>query len=518
MEKINSDVVVLGSGGAGLAASITAAEQGLKVVLLEKRAGFGGNSNTPAGVSIFPKDQAYKDKLFTLFMDATFWRGNAPLIRNWIEEVSLMDDFLNACGVPYMPLGQFIDIDNLGIESMGAGGFTGTKEICAGFCGQMLLLTADNDVEHGGAKMIRCMIARAKELGVDIRNCTFTKSLIKINDTVVGVLAENKAGIEFEIHAKAVILASGGFNEDREMMKKFSGFGFNVDFTGKCDEGDFFFLWRNQQQTGDGQKLAWEAGADKGAIGLAPFPHVPGPGIISAPWIRQGDIRLVAEQPYLWVNKEGQRFLNEVLIMDHVSSGFVLARQTGHCGFMIFDEDTKKQMEKELDYIYFVFPAENCDDIDSDFDKCIAEGNRHVFYADTLEEIADKFGIDRENLRKTVTEYNGYCEKKHDDQFAKSPEYLRPVKNGRFYALRAYCTAYGTMGGIHVSGKTEAMTVADEVIHGLYAAGDICVAELFGNPMVWGVPSIGFALASGRIAARAAADYIGGLVIKDQGL
>ncbi|MDD1707348.1 MAG: FAD-binding protein, partial [Methanoregulaceae archaeon] len=138
------------------------------------------------------------------------------------------------------------------------------------------------------------------------------------------------------------------------------------------------------------------------------------------------------------------------------------------------------------------------------------QGNKHAFIADTLEDLAKQMDIDPAALKKTVDEYNAYCEKGHDDQYAKNPKFLRPVKKGKFYAVRAFSTAYQTIGGIKVNGKTQALTKDLEVIPGLYAAGDIIAAELFGDPPTLGIGTLGFALASGRIAGQSALQYIKG--------
>jgi fumarate reductase flavoprotein subunit len=148
--------------------------------------------------------------------------------------------------------------------------------------------------------------------------------------------------------------------------------------------------------------------------------------------------------------------------------------------------------------------------IGGDLRKVIAQGNRHVFIADTLEGLAHQMDIDPAALRETVGQYNACCEKGHDDQFAKNPKFLRRVKTGKFYAVRTYSTAYHSIGGIKINGKTEALTKDGIVIPGLYAAGDIAAAEMFGDPPTLGGGSLSFALSSGLIAGESALGYIKG--------
>jgi fumarate reductase flavoprotein subunit len=200
--------------------------------------------------------------------------------------------------------------------------------------------------------------------------------------------------------------------------------------------------------------------------------------------------------------------MDESLKTDHVTTANILARQREKCAVLIFDEDTRRQMEKALDYIYFIFPAEKLDDVEGDMRNAIDLGNRHVFVADTLEDLAHQADIDPAELQRTVDAYNDCCKKGHDDQFAKNPKFLRPVKRGRFYGLRTYCSSYGTVGGIKVNGRTEVLTETLDVIPGLYAAGDIIVGEIFGDPPILGLTTLDFALTSGRIAGKTVLEYL----------
>jgi fumarate reductase flavoprotein subunit len=503
MEKLKADVVVLGTGGAGMAAALTAAEGGAKVVVLEKRPFPGGASNTPVGFGAVKKDRAYQDKAFKVHMDTTRWTGNADLVRAWINTSGDIPDFMVRMGVKLVPRGT-----PLKLEDMGKPVPTGFP---AGFrIGDMYGLPAQGR-GHGGAVMIRQMVAKAKELGVAVRLATPARKILKVGNRITGVRGEDSSGNTVHIDAQAVVVATAGFNDDAEMIRDHGVFGFTLDRSGNCEEGDLFFLCPDLKLSGDGIKMAWEVGADKGSMGIAAFPHVPGPGVIgNMPWIMLSQLMIVKEQPYLWVNQQGKRFMDEALVIDHYTSGGVIARQKGKCATVIFDEDTKRHMEEEgLDYIYAIFPAKTLTDLEGDMRTVMAAGNKHVFIAETLEDLARQMGVDPAVLANTVNEYNTSCAKGHDDQYAKDPKYLRPVKKGKFYGARAYNTAYETIGGIKVNGKTEAMTKELDVIPGLYAAGDIIAAELFGDPPIIGGGTLGFALSSGRIAGLSALQYVG---------
>jgi fumarate reductase flavoprotein subunit len=504
MEHINADVVIMGTGGAGMAAAITAAEGGAKVVVLEKRPFPGGASNTPVGLGFVKNDPELRDKAFRVHMEWTHWTANADLLRSYVDTSGEIPEWLEKMGVP-ISVGNRRPFDvSDGEQPPGSGPFFAAMD-ATGMC--MLKAVGQG---HGGAQMIKAMVARAKQLGVEVRFSTPGKKILKVGDRIAGVYAEDKAGNTVHVDAKAVVIATAGFNEDLEMIKKYGGYDFTLDRYGTCEEGDYFNLCLDLKLTGDGIKMAWEAGADKGAIGIPIWPHVPGPGIIgNMPWIMLSQLRIVQEQPYLWVNQGGKRFMNEEIIPGRIVVGTLIAQQPGKCATLIFDDDTRRKMEEEgVDKIYFIFPAKTLKDIEGDMRKVIAQGNKHAFIADTLEELAKQAGIGPAALKKTVVEYNGFCEKGHDDQYAKNPKYLRPVKKPKFYGVRVFNTAYGTTGGIKVSGKTEATTREGKVIPGLYAAGDIIVGEYYGQMVSQGIQTIGFAVTTGRIAGKSALEYL----------
>jgi fumarate reductase flavoprotein subunit len=503
LEYIKADVAVLGTGGAGMASAITAAEGGAKAVILEKRPFPGGASNTPVGFGFVKKNKESQDRAFNAHMDGTLWTANADLVKAYVTTSGEVPEWLADMGlvsynpnqIPSMIMGEPAPGSGRYRASFNAGGFLGLKGIGKG---------------HGGARLIKGMVAKAKELGVDILFSTPGKKILMAGNHVTGVYAETKNGDTVHVDAKAVVIATAGFNEDPEMIKKYSGYDFTLDWYGNCEEGNYFNLCPNLRLTGDGIKMAWEVGADKGRIGIPIWPHVPGPGVIgNMPWLMLSQVRVIQEQPYLWVNQEGKRFMNEEVIPGRVPAGNLIAKQLGKCAILIFDDTTKRHLEEEgVDKIYFIFPAKTLTDIEGDMRKLIAQGNKHVFVAETLDELAKQAGINPVNLKQTVAEYNRYCEKGYDDQYLKNSKYLRPVIKPKFYGLRVFNTAYGTSGGIRVNGKTEALTKEGGVIPGLYAAGDIILGEYSGDMVSQGLQSFGFALTSGRIAGKSVLDYL----------
>ena len=149
--------------------------------------------------------------------------------------------------------------------------------------------------------------------------------------------------------------------------------------------------------------------------------------------------------------------------------------------------------------------------LDRELSAALERGSAEVFGADSIEELAAKIGIDPSALKATVDEYNLFCEKGHDDLFAKDPQYLRPLKGPRFYAAKARTIFLGTLGGIKINHRTEVVDKRGKVIPGLYAVG-------FDAAGMWGDSysikdssgaSAGFAVNSGRIAGKGALRFIG---------
>jgi fumarate reductase flavoprotein subunit len=501
VDHVQADFVVLGTGGAGMAAAITAAEGGAKVVVLEKRPFPGGASNTPVGFSFVKNDRASQDKAFKVHMEGTLWTANPDLVRAFVDSSGDIPAWLTKMGVKahisdQKPL--------MGETSPGAGRFQAAADT-QGYCSLKAVGRG-----HGGAQLIKAMVAKARGLGVDILFSTPGKKILRAGNRVTGVYAQSNHGNTVQVDTKAIVVATAGFNEDPEMIKKYSGYGFNLDWYGNCEEGDYFNLCPNLRLTGDGIKMAWEAGASKGRIGIPIWPHVPGPGVIgNMPWIMLSQVRVIQEQPYLWVNQDGRRFMNEEVIPGRLTAGNLIARQPGKCAILIFDDITRRHLEEEgIDKMYFIFPAKTLTDIDGDMRRLMAQGNKHVFMADTLGNLALQAGINPVSLQQTVIEYNRYCEKRYDDQYAKDPQYLRPVIQPRFYGLRVFNTAYGTSGGLNVNGRTEVLNQVGLKIPGLYAAGDIILGEYSGDMVNQGIQSFGFALTTGRIAGKSALEYL----------
>jgi fumarate reductase flavoprotein subunit len=485
MEKLKTDVVVMGTGGAGLGAAIAAAEGGAKVIVVEKRKVVGGISVT--GMGIFAVEsrlqrqknvQFTRDDAFKLFMDHTHWHADAKLVRAYVDKTASTIDWLENMGV------EFILLDQL------------TFPGCVNQTGHLINSPTVGTHPTATAHMIKLMKERAEAKGVEIRTDTAVKGIAKAGKAFK-VTAEDGQGNTFEVDAEAVVIAGGGYSDNKDMLGK-DGFELGHD------------LWVNHgiPLTGEGIRMAWELGAVPDGMAPQITSFMPG-GKFPMNLESRALLGLVGwSLPYLWVNQHGERYMDE----GRGNAGYISnagSRQKNRVSYVIFDGATKRHIEKDgVDVPGYI--QGDTSDIDGLIRKAMDAGMKDVFVADTLTELADKMGISQDALRKTVDEYNGFCKKGHDDLFAKNPQFLQTVKEPKFYAFRRLLGAYGTVGGIKINERAQAMNKADEVIPGLYAAGDCANGTHTYNYslvyILWG-STLSFAINSGRIAGENAAKY-----------
>ena len=146
---------------------------------------------------------------------------------------------------------------------------------------------------------------------------------------------------------------------------------------------------------------------------------------------------------------------------------------------------------------------------EAQWEQDLAAGYEPIVQADTLEELAEKAGIDVEGFMEQVEEYNADCEAGFDEIFEKNRHYMMPIEKGPFYCCKQYVGAYGSLGGILIDHKTRVLDNEHKVIPGLYSAGtDAC--NIFGDsyPFILSGNTMGFCLNSGRIAGEHAASLI----------
>jgi fumarate reductase flavoprotein subunit len=337
---------------------------------------------------------------------------------------------------------------------------------------------------------------------------TPAQKILKKGKTVTGVLARDENGEEIRIAAKAVIIATGGFAGNKEWVRKYLGF----------EEGKNYTALQKVGLTGDGIRLAWEAGA-------APSPMMAG-ATHNLPPPCQGAggaspaFSAFTQPENLMVNIMGERFSSDDtrnaygLAAIHGTVASVIAQQPGKVAFFLFDGNLKKYYEEKFKNMP-MFPQMaqmhipfKHDDLDDSIREVQSTGYKFLFMADSLEDLCSQTGIKYDGLKKTLDEYNKMCAAGRDEFFYKPAGYLKPMTGPKFYAGKMDTGDYGTAGGIKTNYKMEVLTPEFEVIPGLYAAGndannlyDHSYTVLAGN-------YIGFAVNSGRMAAESALEYI----------
>ena len=340
--------------------------------------------------------------------------------------------------------------------------------------------------------MLRIMTERAKELGAEFLLETPAKKILREDGRITGVIAVDKNGEEIKIDCNAVVVATGGFGDNPEMIKQFTPYEY----------GKNMFNFRIPGVVGDGMKMAWEAGAARTECNMEVAYGCP-----------VGDayptVKVTHTQPNLMVNLQGERFVNEEVMSNTTYFSNALSTQKKSVGFSIIDDSILNYYIKNgADKVSLVFHIKSFDTYREEMEKASQTDPGYFFMADSIEELADKMGVDKENLARTVAEYNE-ASKSNDKLFEKNKRYLKPLKGPRYYAVAFYPGAYGSLGGIKINYKTEVLDTEWDVIPGLYAAGTDA-NTIFGDSYVFILPgnTMGFALNSGRMAGENAVEYL----------
>ena len=342
--------------------------------------------------------------------------------------------------------------------------------------------------------MVRAMTEKAKELGAEIYLETPATGLIMEDGKCVGVKAVDKNGEEIEARGKAVVVATGGFGTNKEMIKE--NFGYDL--------WENYFPFNVPGTTGDGLNMMWDAGAQKFGANIEMIYQLKD----NMNWFL---LDAVLRQPNLLINQNGDRFMNEGMMGNTTYTGNALALQPGNYGYCIMDAKILKNYKKNGPDIFdIVHPEDAFLAVDAEFDRAEEEGYDGFIRADSIEELAEKLGIDADKLEETLDDYNDMCDEGYDAQFHKKHEYLHPITGkGGYLVGKYYIAAYGTVGGVRINKYGEVMDADLKPIPGLYSAGsdantiygDSYNFTLCGNTM-------GFAINSGRMAGEAIADYI----------
>ena len=491
VKELEADVVVVGAGATGVSAALTAQQNGANVILLEKAATPGGVSiiaGGPMGIDSKDQQEAGVAGTFTTADVLKYWQD----YNCWMDDGQLFYNISNRSG-------ETIDwLEENGMEFT----FMGTEQAAHADGFQTYHIYKDQENKAG---YYTTLIDKFTEAGGQVYFETPATELKAENDAITGVIATAKDGTTYDISCKAVVLGTGGFGANAEMIEEEVGFPLETFTTGT--------------QTGDGATMSRAIGAGKGKT-IQQY-H----GVTSYSGIQTGQGKdEIAKAIYMptsvWVNRRAARFCPEDLNYDTALCSNAAATQ-GEYFYSIISEDMVKALEeggaKALDVDTAVayeptIPMFSIDEGWTEFRAALEDGVSKgiVFKGANVSELAANMGIDAETLEKTLADYNASCENGVDPVYGKASKYMKSLGNGTLYAVKARPVSLGGIGGVLVNSNLQVIKDDGTVIKGLYAAGND-VAEMFNNsyPLVEGVTMMN-ALSGGRICGEEAALYAKG--------
>lgn len=471
--ETQADVVIIGSGASGLCAALTLSFGGASVLVLEQESEPGGMTNFAEGMFAVASRLQKKHKVgltveeaFNVHMEETHWLANARLVRTFMEKSGETIDWLEDLGAEFSGLFNISPFTPRVWHQM---------------------------VGFGKEGLIKPLFEKAQaQENIQILFETPVKSLIMSDGRAAGVVAEDKEGNSIRAEAKAVIIASGGYQDNQEWVDRYCQSGFTRPVV-------------PANQVGAPIQMAWDVGAEPYDLGVMQT-------IVLVPEEELTSQLLTAGfQPRLWVNQLGERFCNESICWKFPMAGNALARQPGATAWCIFDDETRLHMKEEgVLYVLgeFYDILKNLPEVDEELERGKSEGK--VFGAESLAGLAAQIAVEEKAFQDTVAEYNACVESNVDHVFYKDLAYLQPIATPPFYAVKLALAAFMTNGGIRINHKTEVMTKERRVIPGLYAAG-CCAGGLLGDTYEVSTTggSLSFAVNSGRMAGEAALQYLG---------
>lgn len=470
-ESVESQIIIIGGGGAGLSAAVTAAEKGGRVVILEKRRVLGGN--TTMSYVMFGAETPFQKRMkidvprdfaFKLAMGYAHWKTDPRIVRAFIDKSGDTIRWLEEKGIEFEYMPNYYP-----------------DQVPRAF----------QIVKGGGAAMTKILAKECKDLGVKFLYQTAARKILTNKKREVkGVLAVTKEK-EVKIPGKSVIIATGGYAGSKALMKKYCP-AYSEDLV----------QFGMPISVGDGLRMATGVGAATEGLGLL---QLLGPRFATSSYIAA----IVVEPNTIWVNKRGERFVDESLSFRWPEAGNALARQPDKICYNVFDEKIKQIfMNQGVSRGWMKYPpGTKMTELDKEMRAQLSKGEIKI--SDSWEEIAKWMGVASEVLKSTIEEYNGFCDQRYDPTFTKDPKFLIPVRTPPFYALKCHQGFHTTIGGIKINQHMEVLDRHDEPIRGLYAAGsdtggwegDTYCFDLSGS-------TFAFAISSGRITGENAAKFV----------
>ena len=462
-KELSADVIVVGGGGAGMAAATRLAQLGKSVILVEKSGFLGGAISVSGGNQVVMGSQLQIDNgvaddsvesMVADFEANGTNKNNKEILTLFAENVGATTDWLVAnCGITFEE----------GLHQLGE--YSHNRELA---------------YTGGGAGFAEAMRKAVEEAGVQVLLNTKAESLIADNGTVTGVKAAS-SDADYTLTAGDVVLATGGYGANKDML---------------TDEMKSALYYGPASSTGEGIQMAQAVGAQTANMEYGKrYPN----GIEVSEGMAKSTIagNIVGwTMSAILVNKDGNRVVNE-----KASNRTILEeelKQEGGELYLLLDAETFEAWKAKL------APAGISD---ADIEKYLeANGTTTPVFAhgETLEEAAAAAGINADNLKATVEKYNGFVAKGSDDDFGRAATYLtKTIGEGPYYIVEQKPRFATTMGGLVINTSMQVLNEAGEPISGLYAAGENC-GQVMGDDSPSGANNA-WALTSGKLAADAIA-------------
>ena len=491
---VEADVVVVGAGGAGMTAAITAAGEGKSVVILESQSMVGGNSvratgGMNAGKTVYQDENEFGE---SAGVEKTLKTAAEKYADN--ETITALAKTVSEQWAAYQanPTGYFDSVELMELDTMIGGKGINDPELVETLCANSADaidwldehgITLHNVSSFGGASVKRIhrpVNAEGKTVSVGSymipllqENCekagvkmmldtTATEILTDANGAAVGVKATGASGETVTVNAKAVVLASGGFGANLDMVVKYK------------PELKGFMTTNAPGIQGQGIEMAQAIGAatvDMDQIQIHPTVEANTAALITEGLRGDGAVL---------INAEGKRFIDEVGTRDVVSAAEIA--QTGSYSWLVVDQamaDASSVIQGYIKKGYTVTGA-------------------------TYEELGKAMGVDAAAFAETMDKWNGYVEAKNDPDFGRT-SFANPLNTAPYYAVKVTAGVHHTMGGLKINANTEVLNEKGEVIPGLFAAGEV-TGGVHGANRLGGNAVADFTV-FGRIAGAAASDY-----------
>ena len=465
-EDLSSDVIVVGGGAAGMAATIRLEEAGKSVILVEKTSSLGGTIRVSGGNQVVQGSKVQKE---------------AGVTNDSVK--SMEEDFLKNGD-------QLNDAELLGIYAKNVGTATdwlsddvGVRYNMEGGLHQLAEYAVDRELAYdgGGAGAAQTLCDKVNATDANVLLHTTAKHLIVKNGKVTGVEAESQKGKKYTLKADAVILATGGYGNNNDLLPA------------SARNGLFYGL---DSSNGEGLVMAVED-ANAGTTHMEYIKEYPNGVETSKKHAKStiaGNITAFSKAAIL-VNQKGERVVNEKASNHDILNA--LKKQSGETLYLVMDEATFNEWKTKL------AAAGLSEDM---IDAYVANNGKSkpVFtMGATIKEAAEAAGIDGNALTKTIEKFNTYVEDGEDKAFHRAKEYLTSTfAEGNIYIVEQKARYATTMGGLDVDGNLQVVDTNGKVIDGLYAAGEI-IGGVMGDDSPSGANN-GWALTSGKYVA----DYL----------